>query len=157
MNKEYLCTKDHLGVDEILCLGGLVEKKNIPEEGPEKKILIVDDDPVTLKMLEKILLLGGYWVAKATNGKEALYIADEFQPDLIILDIVMPIMDGTEAMEKLEKNPKTKNIPVLFLTSLISKKEEFDNCTANRRFLAKPIERDRLLDEVERGLEKTIS
>ena len=150
MNKEYLCTKDHLGVDEILCLGGFVNNKNIPEEGPEKKILIVDDDLVTLKMLEKILLSAGYWVVQATNGKEALYIADEFKPDLIILDIVMPIMDGTEAMEKLEKNPRTKNIPVLFLTSLISKKEEFDNCTANRRFLAKPIDRDKLLEEVER-------
>ncbi|MCK4932250.1 MAG: response regulator, partial [Candidatus Aminicenantes bacterium] len=84
-----------------------MDNKNIPEEGPEKKILIVDDDSVTLEMLEKILLLEGYWVAKATNGKEALYIADEFKPDLIILDIVMPIMDGTEAMEKLEKNPRT--------------------------------------------------
>jgi two-component system alkaline phosphatase synthesis response regulator PhoP len=126
-----------------------VNNQNIPEEGPEKKILIVDDDPVSLEMLEKILLLEGYWVAKATNGKEALYIADEFHPDLIILDIVMPIMDGTEAMEKLEKNPRTKNIPVLFLTSLISKKEEFDNCTGKRRFLAKPIDREKLLEEIE--------
>ena len=150
MNKEYLCTKDHLGVDEILCLGGFVNNKNIPEEGPEKKILIVDDDLVTLKMLEKILLSAGYWVVQATNGKKALYIAEDYLPDLIMLDIVMPVMDGTEAMEKLEKNPRTRNIPVLFLTSLISKKEEFDNCTANRRFLAKPIDRDKLLEEVER-------
>jgi CheY-like chemotaxis protein len=121
----------------------------------EKKILIVDDDSVTLEMLEKILLSAGYWVAKATNGKEALYTADDFLPDLIILDIVMPVMDGTEAMERLEKNPRTKNIPVLFLTSLISKDEEFDNCTANRRFLAKPIDRDKLLREVEKCLDKS--
>ncbi len=120
----------------------------------EKKILIVDDDSVTLGMLEKILLSAGYWVAKATNGKEALYIADDFHPDLIILDIVMPVMDGTEAMERLEKNPRTKKIPVLFLTSLISKNEEFDNCTANRRFLAKPIDKDKLLEEIEMGLKK---
>ena len=120
-----------------------------------KKILIVDDDSVTLGMLQKILVSAGYWVAKATNGKEALYIADDFLPDLIILDIVMPVMDGTEAMERLEKNPRTKNIPVLFLTSLISKNEEFENCTANRRFLAKPIDRDKLLKEVEKGLEKS--
>jgi CheY-like chemotaxis protein len=133
-----------------------VDNKNILEEGPEKKILIVDDDLVTLEMLEKILLLEGYWVAKATNGKEALYIADEFQPDVIVLDIMMPIMDGTETKENLEKNPRTKNIPVLFLTSLISKKEELENRAANRRFLAKPIEREKLLEEVERDLEKTI-
>jgi two-component system alkaline phosphatase synthesis response regulator PhoP len=150
MNKAYLCAKDHLGVDEILCSGGFVDKKNLPDEGPEKKILIADDDSVTLEMLEKILLLEGYWVAKATNGKEALYIADEFQPDLIILDIVMPIMDGTETIGKLEKNPRTKNIPVLFLTSLISEKEEIKNHTGNRRFISKPIDREKLLEELEK-------
>ena len=126
--------------------------KAIPEEGREKKILIVDDDPVTLEMLEKILVLEGYWVSKATNGKEALYIANEYKPDLIILDIVMPIMDGTEAMEHLEKNPRTKNIPVLCLTSLISKNEEFENNTSNRRFLAKPIEKEKLINEIEKSL-----
>ena len=133
-----------------------MNNKNIPEKRLRKKILIVDDDPITLMMLEKILLSAGYWVVQATNGKEALYIAEDYLPDLIMLDIVMPVMDGTEAMEKLEKNPRTKNIPVLFLTSLISKKEEFDNCTANRHFLSKPIERDRLLDEVERCIGKNI-
>jgi len=131
-----------------------MEKKNIQEEGPGKKILIVDDDLVTLKMLEKILLSEGYWVAKAINGKEALYIADDFLPDLIILDIEMPVMDGTEAMERLEKNPRTKNIPVFFLTSLISKNEESDNCAVNRRFLAKPIEKEKLLKEIEKCLER---
>jgi CheY-like chemotaxis protein len=129
-----------------------MDDKNIPEVGSEKKILIVDDDLVTLEMLEKILLLEGYWVAKATNGKEALYIADDFQPDLIILDIVMPIMDGTEAMTNLEKNPRTKNIPILCLTSLIAKKEEFENSTTNRRFLSKPIDREQFLEEVERHI-----
>ncbi|MGD8539340.1 MAG: response regulator [Candidatus Aminicenantes bacterium] len=133
-----------------------MNKKNIPEEGPDKKILIADDDPVTLEMLEKILLSEGYWVAKATNGKEALYFADEFQPDLIILDIVMPIIDGTEAIEKLEKNPRTRNIPVLFLTSLISEKEEFSNHTGNRCFLAKPIEREKLLAEIERYIGSSV-
>jgi CheY-like chemotaxis protein len=133
-----------------------MDHKNFLEEGPEKKILIVDDDQVTLEILEKILLLEGYWVAKATDGKAALYIADEFQPDIIILDIVMPIMDGTETLEKLEKNPRTKDIPVLFLTSLISEKEEFKNYTANRRFLAKPIEKQKLLEEVECCIESSV-
>ena len=133
-----------------------MNNKNIPEKRLRKKILIVDDDPITLMMLEKILLSAGYWVVQATNGKEALYIAEDYLPDLIMLDIVMPVMDGTEAMEKLEKNPRTKNIPVLFLTSLISKNDELGKFAKGRRFLAKPIERDRLLDEVERRIEKNI-
>jgi two-component system alkaline phosphatase synthesis response regulator PhoP len=127
-------------------------RKDILEEGHEKKILIVDHDPVALEMLEKILVLEGYWVAKATNGLEALFIANKYKPDLIILDIVMPIVDGIEIIEQLGKNPKTKNIPALFLTSFISEKEEFKNHTENRSFLAKPIEKEKLLKEIEKSL-----
>ncbi len=122
-----------------------MEKKQIPEVGSEKKILIVDDDPVTLKMLEKILLSAGYWVTKATNGKEALYIADDFLPDVIILDIMMPVMDGTETIELVKKNPRTKNIPVIFLSSLITKKDELGKFAKSEGYLAKPIERETLL------------
>ena len=132
-----------------------MEKTEFSGEGPDKKILIVDDDQVTLAILEMIFLSDGFWVAKATNGRDALYIADDFCPDIIILDIMMPIMDGTETIEHLEKNPRTKNIPVLFLTSLISKKEESGKLTMNRCFLAKPIDSDQLLKEVGRSLEKT--
>ena len=117
-----------------------------------KKVLIVDDDQVTLTILEKIFLSDGYWVAKATNGRDALYIADDFCPDVIILDIMMPVMDGTETVMHLEKNPRTKDIPVLFLTSLISKKEESGKSTLNRCFLAKPIDSSQLLKEVEKHL-----
>ncbi|MFC2164050.1 PleD family two-component system response regulator [Acidobacteriota bacterium] len=123
----------------------------------EKKILIVDDDPTALKILEKILLSEGYWVAKATNGKEALYIADDFLPDVIILDIMMPVMDGTITAGFLEKNPRTRNIPVLFLTSLVSKAEELGKFAKDRRFLAKPVNKEKLLQEIEKCLEKTFS
>ena len=131
-----------------------MEKKQIPEVGSEKKILIVDDDPITLKMLEKILLSVGYWVAKATNGKEALYIADDFLPNLIMLDIDMPVMDGTEAMERLNKNPRTKNIPVIFLSSLITKQDEMGKYGKSKSYLAKPINREILLKEIDKHLEK---
>jgi len=132
-----------------------LEQKIFPLEGSERKVLIVDDDPVTLGMLEKIFFSEGYWVAKATNGKEALYIADDFQPDIIILDIVMPVMDGTEAFRRLQENPRTKKIPVLFLTSIISKKEELGKFAKGQRFLAKPVDREKLLEEVKKCLEKS--
>ena len=128
--------------------------KKPKEQYQGKKILIVDDDQIILKTLEKILLTEGYWVAKATNGKYALYIADDFLPDVIILDIMMPVMDGTITVEYLEKNPRTKNIPVLFLTSLISKKEELMKSSKNRLFLAKPIEKDKLINEIEKCLQR---
>ena len=118
------------------------------------KILIVDDDPTALRILEKIFLSEGYLVAKATNGKEALAKADNLLPDVIILDIMMPVMDGTITLEYLERNPRTKNIPVLFLTSLISKKEESVRFIKGRRFLAKPVDRDKVLKAVEESLKK---
>jgi two-component system alkaline phosphatase synthesis response regulator PhoP len=125
-----------------------MENNKIKADSSGKKILIVDDDAATRNILEKIFLSEGYWVAKAKNGKEALAIAKDFLPDVIILDIMMPVMDGTITLERLEKNPKTRNIPVLFLTSLISKTEELGKFAKDRRFLAKPIDRDKVLKAV---------
>jgi len=132
-----------------------MSKNNIPANEPEKKILIVDDDPITLEILEKIFISEGYWIAKAANGKDALYIADVFLPDVIILDVMMPVMDGAITLKKLEENPRTRNIPVLFLTSLISKTEELKRSIKNRCVLAKPIDKDTLLREIKKSLEKT--
>lgn len=131
-----------------------MEEKKLKHNGYGKKILIVDDDPVTLMMLEKILLSEGYWVAQAMNGRDALYIADDFLPNVIVLDIMMPVMDGTITLKNLEANPRTRNIPVLFLTSLISKKEELKKSIKNRTVLAKPIDRDTLLQEIAKCIEK---
>ena len=131
-----------------------MEEKKLQHNGYGKKILIVDDDPVTLMMLEKILLSEGYWVAQAMNGRDALYIADDFLPDVIVLDIMMPVMDGTITLKNLEANPRTRNIPVLFLTSLISKKEELKKSIKNRTVLAKPIDRDTLLQEITKCIDK---
>jgi len=131
-----------------------VEEKKLKHNGYGKKILIVDDDPVTLMMLEKILLSEGYWVAQAMNGRDALYIADDFLPNVIVLDIMMPVMDGTITLKNLEANPRTRNIPVLFLTSLISKKEELKKSIKNRTVLAKPIDRDTLLQEITKCIDK---
>ena len=131
-----------------------MEEKKLKHNGYGKKILIVDDDPVTLMMLEKILLSEGYWVAQAMNGRDALYIADDFLPNVIVLDIMMPVMDGTITLKNLEANPRTRNIPVLFLTSLISKKEELKKSIKNRTVLAKPIDRDTLLQEITKCIDK---
>jgi two-component system sensor histidine kinase/response regulator len=115
----------------------------------EKKILIVDDDEVFLKMLNKTLTSSGYSVSMATNGKDAIDAARDWRPHLIILDIMMPEMDGGEAALVLEKDPTTKNIPIIFMTSLLKKEDENKlTYSPKRSYMAKPYNKDELLAEI---------
>jgi len=118
-----------------------------------KKILIVDDDEVFLKMLEKTLVSSGYSVFQATNGKDAIDIAKSWEPHLIILDIMMPEMDGGETALVLEKDSATQNIPIIFMTSLL-KKEDENKLTYSqmRSYMAKPYNKDELLAEIEKKI-----
>ena len=109
----------------------------------EKKILIVDDDEVFLRMLEKTLTSSGYSVSLATNGKDAIETAKNWRPHLIILDIMMPEMDGGEAALVLENNPATQNIPIIFMTSLLKKEDENKLTYSHKRsYMAKPYNAD---------------
>ena len=115
----------------------------------EKKILIVDDDEVFLKMLEKTLISSGYSVSQATNGKDAIDLAKNWRPHLIVLDIMMPEMDGGEVALVLEKDTATKKIPIIFMTSLLKKEDENKLTYSNMRsYMAKPYDKDELLAEI---------
>lgn len=81
------------------------------------KILIADDDPDILEFISYNLKYEGYQVFTANNGQEALKIASSKHPDLIILDVMMPIMDGIETCQKIRKNEQLKNVLVVFLTA----------------------------------------
>lgn len=112
----------------------------------KKKILIVDDDKVILRTLENILLKEGYYVIPLSLGKEAIKVAKERLPDLIILDIMMPDMDGGDVAYELKNNPLTKNIPIIYQSSLVTKREEDSNSKKDGiYFTSKPIDRKRLL------------
>ena len=114
-----------------------------------KKILIVDDDPVNLKMLWNVINSNEYLVLQASGGYEAVNIARNDHPDLIILDIVMPDMDGGEVAAILKTDPSTQNIPIIFLSSLIKKEEEQCSSTQDGVYLmSKPFDRDTLLNKV---------
>jgi CheY-like chemotaxis protein len=114
-----------------------------------KVILIVDDDKVTLKALETILMRAGYSVTPICLGKEAIRIARNNSVDLIILDIMMPDMDGGEVAHILKGDPKTKDIPIIFLSSLITKKEEKSSSKKDGICLiSKPYDREELLDQI---------
>jgi CheY-like chemotaxis protein len=119
----------------------------------EKKILIVDDDEVFLKMLEKTLTSSGYSVSMVTNGKDAIDAAKHWRPHLIILDIMMPEMDGGETTLVLERDPSTANIPIIFMTSLLKKEDEDKLAYSQKRsYMAKPYEKDELLAEIAKKL-----
>ena len=120
----------------------------------QKKILIVDDEKDVVIVLEERLANAGYLVIKAQSGKEAIDAAKDQQPDLILLDIIMPEMDGGEVARKLKGCPETRDIPVIFLTCLFSKKEEKNKgrVIGGNVFIAKPYSTEELLAEVRKLL-----
>lgn len=84
------------------------------------KILIVEDDPFLLKMYVKKLQVEGYDVQFAKDGAEGLAKIKSFMPDLVLMDVMLPKMNGLEAIEKAKADPQIKNIPILVLSNLSS-------------------------------------
>lgn len=82
------------------------------------KIIIIEDDSLLRSLYEDIFKFDGYEVAVAADGEEGLEVVREFRPTLILLDIMMPKMNGLEVLKKIKSDPETKNIPVIILTNL---------------------------------------
>ncbi len=119
----------------------------------EKRILIADDDPVILRLIQVNLELEGYEVITANNGQEAVDTATAEMPDLVILDIMMPRLDGYQACQQLKGSDATKDIPVIFLSAKaqqgdIDKGESYGVAA----YLTKPFDPTELLEVVERHL-----
>jgi class 3 adenylate cyclase len=84
---------------------------------PASRILVVDDTPANIQTLAAILKEQGYQLSVATNGRQALEVVARVRPDLILLDVMMPEMDGFEACRRLKETPEWRDIPVIFLTA----------------------------------------
>jgi len=97
------------------------------ENAPQKKILIVDDEPDILEFLQYNLKKEGYKVITAPDGSEAIKIAEREKPDLIILDIMMPEMDGIETCRQLRLHKDFADTPIAFLTA---RDEDFSQIAA---------------------------
>jgi CheY-like chemotaxis protein len=114
------------------------------------KLLIVDDEVAILEALTDILAVEGYEVATAGNGAEGLKRASDERPDLILLDLMMPVMDGQEMLRRLKEDPQLREIPVVVMSAGRVTKAEL----RGSRFLAKPFELDDLLDTVNEELQR---
>ena len=114
-----------------------------------KVILIVEDEPKNLKLASDLLQASGYTTIEATDGKQGVELAKAKNPDLILMDIQMPVMDGLEATRILKRDTTTKDIPVLALTSYAMKGDEERILEAGcNGYLAKPFDIQELLKEV---------
>ncbi|TSC51963.1 MAG: Response regulator DrrA [Parcubacteria group bacterium LiPW_41] len=94
-----------------------------------KTILLAEDDSVLSRMYQKGLTLSGANVLRALNGKEAIKIVNEEHIDLILLDLMMPVMNGYETIRQIRTSEKTKNIPIVVLTNLDDHPEFIEKAT----------------------------
>ncbi len=115
----------------------------------QKVILIVEDDPLSLELFRDLLEVSGYTTLEATDGRQGVELAKEKKPDLILMDIQLPVMDGLEATRILKADPATKDIPIVALTAYAMGEEEerirhadFDG------YITKPIHIQEFLEEV---------
>jgi CheY-like chemotaxis protein len=118
------------------------------------KILIVDDEERFLKLYSTILISVGYEVLTASSAPEAFDLARSEQPNLILLDVMMPVVDGAEAYESLSENASTRHLPVIFLTSLVREQEE-ENARGKiggRVYISKSTPREKFLARVKDAL-----
>ena len=126
-----------------------MEKLNLPKLRTPLHILAVDDDATNLLVVDKMLKPHGCVVEKATSGKEALDKVWKKLPDVILLDIMMPGMDGFEVCKKLKGNESTRLVPIIIVTALQEKEDKIKGIQAGcDDFISKPIDRLELIARV---------
>jgi CheY-like chemotaxis protein len=117
------------------------------------KILVVDDQPINVQLLKRKLEREGLTVVAAYNGLEALELVAKDKPDLILLDVMMPDMDGIEVCQRLQSNEETRPIPVIFITARTSKEGKLEGLGVGAvDYITKPIDLDETLARVQTQL-----
>ncbi len=119
------------------------------KNGKAKVILVIDDDPAQVKILEKKLPENGYDVLTATQAADGLQKAMKSCPDLIILDVMMPIINGYNLCQLLKNDLKRKNIPIIMLTSRDSEQDrQIGQDVGADAYLVKPLDLSLLLEKI---------
>ena len=117
------------------------------------KILVVDDQPINVQLLKRKLEREGMIVASAYSGREALDLVKQDKPDLILLDIMMPEMDGIEICQSLQADPATQSIPIIFITAHTSKEGKIEGLSVGAvDYITKPIDLDETLARIQTQL-----
>ena len=114
-----------------------------------KRILIVDDSPTERHVLNDLLTKAGFEVVTSDNGEDAIVKSKQVKPDLILMDVVMPGLNGFQATRAISRDPDTRNIPIILCTS---KSQETDKIWGLRQgardYVVKPVDRDELLGKI---------
>ena len=124
----------------------------------KKRVLIIDDEASFTRLLKLNLHHTGRYTAETVNDPaKALAVAREFSPDVILLDVMMPIMDGGELATRIQASPKLKQIPIVFLTAAIKKNEiaSHQGCIGGLPFIAKPVDFQEVVECIEKQLHQS--
>lgn len=114
-----------------------------------KMILVVEDDPKNMKLTRDLLGISGYSSIPATDGEQGVAAAKAHKPDLVLMDIMMPKMDGYNACHTIKSDPATKNIPVIMLTALgFGLNKQLAQRVGADGYLTKPVDRQALLQAI---------
>jgi DNA-binding response OmpR family regulator len=125
-----------------------------PEESEGQRLLVADQDPEVLTLLEKSLALQGYQVQVASDGQAALAQVDEYEPDLILLDTQLPEVDGYEVIRRLKSDDSTRSIPIIVLTgSSVDKERDKVRVLGMQvsQYVAKPLSIEMLIREIQKA------
>jgi len=114
-----------------------------------RRILIVDDSPTERHVLNDMLTKAGYEVVSCDNGDDAIAKAKQIKPDLILMDVLMPGLNGFEATRAISRDAETKNIPIVLCTSKCQDSDKIWGMRQGARdFVVKPVNRDELLAKI---------
>ena len=138
--------------DEILKILG-IQRAGSALQAEGRKILVVEDSATQRKIICKMLTENGYSILQAKDGYEALSIVEHERPDLILLDIIMPGIDGYKVMSMIKEIPDMSRVPIIMLTSrdkLIDKMR--GKVSGTNEYLTKPFKREELIEKIEKYL-----
>ncbi|MCC5941267.1 MAG: response regulator transcription factor [Balneolaceae bacterium] len=122
---------------------------------PKQTILVVDDEQDLLDLIEYNLRKEGFDVLRAENGLDGIAMAREYKPNLVLLDIMMPQMDGIEVCDRMRDDSELKNIPIIFLTARSDEKTEVEGLNKGADdFITKPISTTKLISRIKAVLRR---